>query len=268
MNLLFAINHRFINLFQSCICSILQNGGEDRYTAYILHSDLSDSQKQLLQRETGERVDCRFIDVDPAYFNGFPESERYPKQIYYRLASPLLLPADLDRILYLDVDTVVINPLRPFYETEFEGAYYVGCTHTNAFLSKLNQMRLGSEKETPYINSGVLLFNLSALRQNFSLEEIRSYANKKQYVLMLPDQDILTALYGDKVKLADTMRYNLSDRMLAFHNANPANEKIDLDWIRKNAVVIHYCGKNKPWTDHYMGTLGIFYQEIQNLEHN
>ena len=204
----------------------------------------------------------RFYQVPETLFAGFPESERYPRQIYYRLVAPLLLPEDLERILYLDVDTVIINSLKELYQWDFQGNLYVGCTHTREFLTKLNRTRLKSEKAVAYINTGVLLMNLKQLREQISLEQIREYTCARKYALVLPDQDILTALYGDRVELADTMRYNLSDRLLMFWNADLTNEKRDLSWVRENAVVIHYCGKNKPWTDRYTGILGVFYQEV------
>jgi len=68
-------------------------------------------------------------------------------------------------------------------------------------------------------------------------------------------------LYGDRVKIVDTLRYNLSDRTLSFYNADPLKENLDLEWVRKNAVVIHYFGKNKPWKPHYKGILDVFYHE-------
>ena len=58
------------------------------------------------------------------------------------------------------------------------------------------------------------------------------------------------------------LRFNLSDRILAFYNADRSHDKVDLDWVRENSVIIHYCGKNKPWNDDYIGTLGVFYQEL------
>jgi lipopolysaccharide biosynthesis glycosyltransferase len=248
--------------------SILRNGGEEHYTAYVLHSDLDPNRMNAIQQELGERVSCQFITVDPSIFADFPESKRYPKQIYYRLAAPLLLPSHLDRVLYLDVDIVVINPLKELYETDFEGNYYIACTHTKEFLSKLNQARLGAPKGVPYINTGVMVLNLSALRENLSLQDIQAYAKENTRKFILPDQDILTALYGDKIKLADTMRYNLSDRIFGFYNADPKNNKIDVEWVRQNSSVIHYCGKNKPWKEGYGGPLGIFYQELNAESEN
>jgi len=262
MNLLFAIDTGFAELFCRCAKSILKNGGEEAYTAYILHSDLEQNVQAAIQAYVGERMRCNFISVNPDLFDGFPETSRYPVQIYYRLAAPLLLPEELDRILYLDVDTVIINPLRELYGMDFEGAYYIACTHTQRALSLFNQARLGVEEDVPYINTGVMVLNLPALRENLRMEDIREFANAKKKVFILPDQDILTGLYGSKVKLADTLRYNLSDRILGFYNADPRNEKkLDVDWVRQNAVVIHYCGKNKPWKGNYLGILDVFYKE-------
>lgn len=261
MNLLFAIDKGFTSLFFNCIRSIVKNGGGGSYTAYILHSDLDEPHIRSIRQNVDDAVECRFIAVDPSLFEGFPTSKRYPLQIYYRIAAPLLLPRDLDRILYLDVDTVVINPLNGLYDMDFEGAYYIACTHTKEFLTKINQARLGVRKDVPYINTGVMMLNLPALRKNLRMEAVRDYAKERMHTFILPDQDIITALYGENVKLADTMRYNLSDRILALYNADPKNRKADVDWVRRNSVVIHYCGKNKPWKDGYIGALGTFYEE-------
>ena len=171
----------------------------------------------------------------------------------------MLLPKDIDRILYLDVDLVVINPLEELYNTDFEGNYYVACSHVKEILTKINQLRLGVEEVVPYINTGVMVMNLTALRESLTIEQIKETAQKKMHTFLLPDQDLLTVMHGERIKLVDTMRYNLSDRMLSIYNANPKNEKRDLQWVRENAVIIHYYGKNKPWKDGYSVCLGTFY---------
>lgn len=262
MNLLFCINHNFVPLMINCVRSIVKNGAGTKYQIYILHSDLEETDRGQIEAGVGEQAVCHFISVDPGIFAGFPETKRYPAEIYYRLAAPLLLPRELDRILYLDVDTVVINPLDELYNMSFDGNYFYACTHVRKFLTDVNKLRLGVRSDAPYVNTGVMLYNLSALRENLRLEDIRDYAQRKMQAFLLPDQDILTALYGEKVKLVDTMRYNLSDRILALHNADPRNEKLDLEWVRNNGVVIHYCGKNKPWKPNYNGVLDVFYREL------
>lgn len=261
MNLLFCINPKFRPLLCQCLRSIVKNGGEERYDAYILHSDLTDADMDAV-RAVSDWVSCRFLSVDAGNFDGFPESSRYPRQIYYRLAAPLLLPEELDRILYLDVDTLVINPLKELYTMDFQGNYYIACTHIREALTKLNDRRLNVPDGSPYVNTGVMVLNLPALRENLTMDEIRRTALQKIDSFWLPDQDLLTVLHGDKILLADTQKYNLSDRILNIYNANPKNPRHNLDWVRENTVVIHYCGKNRPWKPHYIGQLGVFYEEI------
>jgi lipopolysaccharide biosynthesis glycosyltransferase len=62
------------------------------------------------------------------------------------------------------------------------------------------------------------------------------------------------------------MKYNLSDKILSLYNLDFTHEKIDLDWIRENTVIIHYYGKNKPWNKSYQGKLDVFYKELKYLD--
>lgn len=262
MNLLFSVNQSFLPLLGSCLRSVLKNGGAPAYSVYVLHSGLSPAACHTLESEFGRRAALHFVPVDERLFEGFPEFKRYPRQIYYRLAAPLLLPPELDRILYLDVDTVVINPLGPLYDAPFEGACFMACTNTRRLLTRVNQLRLGTGEDVPYINSGVLMMDLNALRPVVDMDQIRRYASERYDRLLLPDQDILTALYGDRVKLMDSLLYNLSDRTLRLYNASPGNPKRDLEWVRRHTVIVHYFGRNKPWKAHYRGVLGAFYYEF------
>lgn len=260
MNLLFSMDRNYIPVFRNCFRSILKNGGADHYDVYILHSDLEDSHMEQI-RAIDPDTSFHFVEVDPAMFEGFPVSNRYPLQIYYRLAAPLLLP-DLDRILYLDGDTIIINSLNELYNMDFEGNCLIGCSHTGMVMNTVNQVRLGMDTQVPYINSGVMLYNLPELRKVLSMPNIREYANVHDMMLILPDQDILTALYGSRVKIADWRKYNLGEKSVIKNNLDPTKDSIDLDWIRENTSIIHYFGKNKPWKDNYNGSLGIFYDEI------
>ena len=261
MNLLFCIDRRTLGQLAVCLRSVVKNGGAAHYRVFLLHSDLDEGVREHLAQDF-PCMEFRLLSVPRGMFDGFPVTDRYPKQIYYRLAAPLLLPHDLDRILYLDADTLVLNPLRSLYNMDFEGNLFAACTHTRELLTRLNRLRLRSEKAVCYINSGVLLMNLPVLRMVLDLQQMSQYVRARKLPLFLPDQDILTALYGDRVKLICTMRYNLSDRVLNLYNAEAGRRKRDVDWVRKHTVIIHYCGRNKPWKSDYHGTLGVFYDEL------
>ena len=61
----------------------------------------------------------------------------------------------------------------------------------------------------------------------------------------------------------DYRKYNLSERMMNFYNLRNPRSSIDLDWVKKNSVIIHYCGRMKPWKGKYIGCLDCFYRELE-----
>ena len=267
MNLLFCINQKALGELACCLKSILLHGGYEYYDVYLVHSSLDHTTYDALSTDFGKGMTFHFIEIPGSTFADFPTTDRYPQEIYYRLIAAQFLPDTLERILYLDADIIVINSLRTLYETDFEGNYCAGCTHTKRFLTKFNQSRLNADHASAYINTGVLLLNLPVWREHVRFQEMQEYVRENEKKLILPDQDILSGLYGEKVKLIDTMRYNLSDKVLNHYHANPLNHKIGMDWIRQNTTIIHYCGSNKPWKRDYTGKLGVFYQELVQAAH-
>ena len=77
---------------------------------------------------------------------------------------PELLP-EVERVLYLDVDTLALDDLAPLWRTDL-GDAYVGAV-TNVFQPDhlFHAAELGIRPED-YFNSGVLLLDLAALRRD------------------------------------------------------------------------------------------------------
>lgn len=44
-----------------------------------------------------------------------------------------------------------------------------------------------------------------------------------------------------------------------------SSERARLDWVRQNSAVIHYCGRNKPWKEHLLGSFDVIYREAEAL---
>lgn len=262
MNILFSVNKGYLVHLRECIFSISQFDTDGGYELYILHTDLEESDKQELEAGFDKtKLHLHYILADSSKTAAFPQTERYPAEIYYRIYAKELLPDTMDRVLYLDADLIVIKPLDELYNMPFDNHYYLACTHIQKLLNKVNAIRLGIDGDYAYINSGVMLINLKLLRKEQDLSEVADYVAKHKDALILPDQDIISALYGERVGLLDTLRYNLSDRIIRLNNSKPGNVRIDLDWVRENAVIIHYFGKAKPWKAHYIGILDVFYRE-------
>ena len=271
MNILVTINDKYIKQLNVLLNSIQKSNKCEKFNVYILNIDLN--KKQIEEIKKGLDLEKFFINeikIDETEINNLPVYEqRYPLEIYFRIFASKYLPNDIDRVLYLDSDTLVINKLNELYYMDFEGNYFIATTHIRKMLHKFNEIRLGMEKDEPYINTGVLLINLKELRKIKIEKEVTDFVQNNKKKLLLPDQDIISAIYGDKIKLVDDLKYNLGDRNLNYYNLNNPKSKIGIKWICRNTVIIHYFGKNKPWNSGYIGKLGCFYYKfLKELEVN
>lgn len=260
MNLAFCISKKDLGLFVCCLQSVISHGGYEHYDVYVLESFLDENMKKALCNDFGKSITFHFISDCENLFADCPEAGHYPKEIFLRATLPLLLPVEMERVLYLDINTVVINSLKELYEIDFEGNAYAGCTHILPFAADFDHATVKHGLKQHPVEPGVLLINLPIVRQSLRMDRINDYA--KNFPRFLPKEHILTDLWGDRVKLLDAVIYNLSDHVLSVHNTKHRREQIDLPWVRKNTVIVNYCDKDKPWGSGYSGKLGVFYQEL------
>lgn len=144
--------------------------------------------------------------------------------------------------------------------TDFEGHFFIACEHEHSAKKArlINKMRLRTPNAKGYFNTGVLLMNLELIRQHVKVEEIFQFIEENKLKLLLPDQDVFNALFWNKIKPAESYRYNYDAR---FFERAALIKKQDLESIKKHTVFIHYCGKDKPWHPNYKYALGTFYQK-------
>ena len=262
MNILVTINKNYLRQLLILLKSLQKSNDNVLFDVFVMAKDITDLDIKNIQENLSKKITIHLINIPDSEIDNFPVVEkRYPIEIYFRLFATKYLPEDIDKILYLDTDIVVINSLQKLYDMDFLDNYFITTTHVRKFIHKFHEVRLNMNNSNVYVNTGVLLMNLKALRKTNIERDVINFVDKNKYKLMLPDQDILSALYGDKVMLVDALIYNLGERGYNLYNLNNKN-KIDLNWLRKNSVIIHYYGRNKPWGKNYRGELNVFYNEI------
>lgn len=246
MNLLFSIDDRFVDQLATVLWSIKLNSRPQPIDVYVIFDDGFHAQDTLAQACKLLGMGFHPVPIGAGDFNDAPVTDRYPKTIYYRLLAHEYLPQDLDRILYLDADVLCINDLTALYATDLTGKLYASSIHTNltGTTDVINKIRLQNFDADGYYNSGVLLMNLPAIRERVHREEIFKYI--EDHLLILPDQDVLNALYGTQIKAVPDELYNLDARNLLVYETISFGEWT-LDWVMKHTVIVHYNGRNKPW---------------------
>jgi len=263
INILVTLDANYLTYLNVMLASLLAHNPDSSFDVYLLHSSICEEDVTETRKILGQRNRLILIDAGNVGVENAPTSSRYPYEIYYRIFAAKYLPENLDRILYLDPDIIVNGSIRELYELEMDNHFFAAASHIGKALRAVNGIRLNMEEDAPYINSGVMLMNLEVLRWEQNYEDVFEFIEKRKKLLMLPDQDIISSLYGSRILALDPYRYNMTERLYRMHS--PFDRSMTLDWVRDNAVIIHYCGRNKPWKENYAGSLNVFYQEALKL---
>lgn len=247
MNIAVATNRGLYKYLYVMLTSLFENNKESDVNVYLLSADLDEEKVQIFKElAKGYQQNLYFLHIQPETFPvELPVNEKITREAYFRLALPELLPQELDRVLYLDVDIIVNQSVGDFYETDFQGKLFVACrdvtsvTAENVLKSPLFE-NLRKRPDFVYFNSGVLLMNLTGLRKRITLKELMDEALDKSEYLAFHDQDLLNCVFDGDILAADEKIYNLL--------ARPAyNSGFGYEWVKEHVAIIHYAG-SKPWT--------------------
>lgn len=266
IHLLTTLDQNYLPQLQVLLCSLHASNPENSFSLWLLHSCIPESELAGISRQCGKYGYGFFpVTVDSELFQGAPVTRQYPnKEMYYRLLAPHLLPSDLKRILYLDPDILVINPLRPLWETDLGGRLFAAAAHTGKteLANSVNKLRLGTEQD--YYNSGVLLMDLEAGRREIFPSEIFTFVKVHGRELLLPDQDILNVLYGNRILPLEDVLWNYDARNYSSYMLRSGGTW-DINWVMEHTAILHFCGRDKPWNPKYNRRFGILYRHYMQL---
>lgn len=268
MNLLFAIDDNVTQQLMTTLYSIKQNTLVDKYSVYVIQSPkLKQSDKV---KSFCEKLGMQYhpVVIDDDQFDNAPTTDRYPKTIYYRLLAYKYLPKNIKRILYLDVDILVINDMAPLYKMDLKDYWYAAASHTSLSMTdEFNKFRLGNYETESYYNSGIMLMDMEKIRENVKEADIFEYIEKLGAAMFLPDQDILNGLYGHHIMKIPDELYNYDARMNPLYYAK-SNGEWDIDWVIDHTVILHFCGRDKPWKQDYKERYSGLYKHYQHRAKN
>lgn len=209
---------------------------------HLLHMPLTDEHRHDIEgisREFGARL--AYVPLDQSdlfdfFSSGLPASSQWPKVVYGRLLLGDLLPMDVERVLYLDCDMLVRQPIEQLCEMDLEGQPLGAVPDALApFLMGRRDMRENKDifdLADPYFNSGMLVVDLAKWREIDIKSEVAAIVAKGWMDRLYFDQDMLNLIFRGRFLPVD-WRWNVIDAQAAHEGLNPA--------------ILHYTRKSKPW---------------------
>lgn len=175
------------------IASILKNAAPDDVLRFhIVDAGLEESDRAAVEELKNLReFDALYYEPDLREYAKYlcDDISTFPIVVNHRLFAPSFLPAELDRVLYLDVDVVVLASLREIWDVPLDDAFLAAAPDRNMRLS--HRRAIGLDDKFPYFNSGVLLMNLRKWREDGITAALLKIALEIKDDIDFPDQDVL-----------------------------------------------------------------------------
>jgi len=178
------------------------------------------------------------------------------KYAWYRLFLPELLSEHVDRILYLDVDTIICGDITELYNMDLTDCSLAGCMDYMGFYDGIYQ-RVGYQRKFGYVCSGVILFNLDYFRKHNLSKQIIDFSLKYPERINFPDQDAINAVCHESMKLLP-LKYDMTAPFFTDKTFISKNKE-EVEDMLHDPRIIHYAGCN-PWK--YESEKHYYYDEF------
>lgn len=257
VNVCLACDDNYSKYAGVVIASILNNAlVNTSLNFYILDGGITQEHKDNINLLKNIK-DCsiHFIEVNKDDFKEYEKvcTHKYITiATYYRLKLSTLLP-NVDRVIYLDCDTVVNCDLTYLFDTKLTTEVFAGAHDVDKKTVKINPT---------YVNAGVLLIDLNNMRTQNLEEKFLEYTQENFENIKCGDQTIINEVCKGNIKVvSDTWNVQTSDFM------NRSN-------FTSKPSIIHYIAKNKPWKNislcyfkkHYFKYLQLTPWKLNNID--
>jgi lipopolysaccharide biosynthesis glycosyltransferase len=242
-----------------------------RMRLFILDGGISaESQAKLAASWNDPRLAVEWLRPDVDAVRDLPVSDHISIAAYLRLLMPALLPADVQRVIYLDADMFVRRDLldlwsepqgedaalavqdlaAPFLDAEASIPQFQRCCgHLAAFTPVANYRDLGLPTANKYFNSGLLVLNIEQWRRERIGEQVLDCLREHRRHVLWWDQYALNVVLASKWRALD-LRWNQGAHVFVY----PTWRESWLDQqrfvqLRNDPWIVHFCSPSKPW--HY-----------------
>ncbi|MDR0726596.1 MAG: hypothetical protein LBF37_00870 [Rickettsiales bacterium] len=247
VNILYSFDTKFWKLALASIYSVLKTKQpETVYTFYCMVAPYTKGRRKIerLVKRSGCRLVWRVVRPRENPYRAV-DYVRWSPVIFHRLFAHKIFP-NVDRMIYLDSDTIVLEDLTRLFEFDIKNSPLGGVPDFGAALGRDEHIKvlLGQKINSgTYVNSGVLLINLSKMPELLSVD----------CELMYPDQDLINIGLDGRISELP-MRYNYI----------PHQENLPPEIYTADPAIYHFYSI-KPYYQNNPQSYLMFEKLVENL---
>jgi len=244
------------NYLQHCVamlCSLFENNKDMKMQVHLLVDSLSQESRNVIS-SLSERYGNKavFYDIKPEMLENiqlndiqFNGKKMYSIATYYRIFLPSLLPADIDRILYLDCDIIVLQSVAELYGLNLNG-YGVAAVKDCTPFDSYHRFKMGLGLQHSAFCAGMMMINLDYWRKNGCQKKLIEYTTHSWKAVYMQDQDALNYVFRDSWF---QLPYKWGRTPLAIAPVDKTQRWFDILEFANQPCIIHYAAHVKPWLD-------------------
>lgn len=258
--LLYTMDDKYAMQAGVSLTSLFENNRESRFRLIILSDNIKSGNKEKLER-LARKYD-NTIDIiempDMESIAGVKLSTYgWAKAAYCRLFLCDVIPDDVERLIYIDPDTVILGDISHLISTlnsmEFENHYVAACIDSDSSYKRAHTF----ETREYYYNTGVMLINLKAWRNNEVRQVILNEIKRRNGKTIDVDQSYINCIMFKRI-MTLPVRYNVMSLYFQGYDAflkksgfssEETYSREDIEDAINNPVIVHFAGvkEYRPW---------------------
>ena len=218
------------------LLSLARNLRQSQADLFIVADSLSaDGANDIAAFERRHSIKIKVVIHQPQGFEAL-DSHRYSSATFLRLCLPKIIPADYQRLLYLDSDVIALDDMTPLLKIELGGKALGAVPEAKmaqgrGILTDWHRKQMGINKSSDYFNAGVLLFDWPQTCARQLLEKSTELLLSGRDFAFL-DQDALNITFSDHWQ-ALPLKWNVEQSAHCYLGVKPA--------------LRHFNHAAKPW---------------------
>lgn len=195
VNIAMSLNNNYTYPIMVSITSILSNLNKNTFIHFHLlignDFEIENQNKIKSLKNINNNSNFSFYNVGNN-FNGWIHRRKSCVSFYRIIIGELI--KNVDKIIYLDGDTLIYGDISEMYQLNMDNLYFRG---VREILPENYQPKIDGSR---FICAGVMLMNLKLIREEHFFDTFKKYYfNFFDQILYLDDQHIINALFKDKI---------------------------------------------------------------------
>ena len=256
MNIVYASSESYARHTALSMVSLFEaNKKAKNLDVYVLSMGITDESRKRMQEMAESyhrKLWCIEIGNVREKFNFDVDARGFGVHVMGRLFMGSFLPETVDRVLYLDCDTVVVRPLKKLWGWELQGNVLAAVMEPTIYKSV--KEKIGLKDTDAYVNAGVLLIDLKQWRDTGVEKRLLEFFKSKGGSLFGCDQDIINGALKGRIcylppqyNFFPNYRYFSYGELVHYSETYLAVEKEEFLRAKRKPSIIHYAGDERPW---------------------